>query len=559
MYTSFFGLNEKPFSITPNPRYLYMSERHTEALAHLIYGIKDSGGFIQLTGEVGTGKTTLIRSLLQRLPENADIALILNPQLSATEFLGAILTELGVPQPNDRTSLKELTDALNNYLLENYSKGCRTILIVDEAQNFAVDVLEQIRLLTNLETASQKLLQITLIGQPELRTMLSRVDLRQLAQRITGRYHLEPLSHDETEAYVRHRLSVAGGSGTIFTSQACRELYRLSGGVPRIINVIADRTLLGAFTCEEHEVSPRMVRRAAAEVYGEDADETVRGRAWLKVAGLAVGAAVLTGAAIFTSVRFATEQDSPSAAQVTTVPAQISAPAGDMVSPEPTVTEPAPVVTTTEAVASDFDLEQLIRENATLTDTRTAFNSLFSLWGVQFDQGNSRACEQAQSKNLYCLFQKGSLAQIERLDRPVIMTLRDYEGGIHQLVLAAIEDSNGIIAIADMQYAVPLSELLDLWYGEYLLLWKPQIGAVKAFYPGMRDPDIAWLRESLAEIQGNPIDPMNSDYFDKNLEARVRDYQVTKRLNVDGLVGRQTQIVINTDLRADAPRLVRAN
>ncbi|MDP7093110.1 MAG: AAA family ATPase, partial [Gammaproteobacteria bacterium] len=492
-----------------------MSERHTEALAHLIYGIKDSGGFIQLTGEVGTGKTTLIRSLLQRLPENADIALILNPQLSATEFLGAILTELGVPQPNDRTSLKELTDALNNYLLENYSKGCRTILIVDEAQNFAVDVLEQIRLLTNLETASQKLLQITLIGQPELRTMLSRVDLRQLAQRITGRYHLEPLSHDETEAYVRHRLSVAGGSGTIFTSQACRELYRLSGGVPRIINVIADRTLLGAFTCEEHEVSPRMVRRAAAEVYGEDADETVRGRAWLKVAGLAVGAAVLTGAAIFTSVRFATEQDSPSAAQVTTVPAQISAPAGDMVSPEPTVTEPAPVVTTTEAVASDFDLEQLIRENATLTDTRTAFNSLFSLWGVQFDQGNSRACEQAQSKNLYCLFQKGSLAQIERLDRPVIMTLRDYEGGIHQLVLAAIEDSNGIIAIADMQYAVPLSELLDLWYGEYLLLWRPQIGAVKAFYPGMRDPDIAWLRESLAEIQGNPIDPMNSDYFDK--------------------------------------------
>ena len=559
MYTSFFGLNEKPFSITPNPRYLYMSERHTEALAHLIYGIKDSGGFIQLTGEVGTGKTTLIRSLLQRLPENADIALILNPQLSATEFLGAILTELGVPQPNDRTSLKELTDALNNYLLENYSKGCRTILIVDEAQNFAVDVLEQIRLLTNLETASQKLLQITLIGQPELRTMLSRVDLRQLAQRITGRYHLEPLSHDETEAYVRHRLSVAGGSGTIFTSQACRELYRLSGGVPRIINVIADRTLLGAFTCEEHEVSPRMVRRAAAEVYGEDADETVRGRAWLKVAGLAVGAAVLTGAAIFTSVRFATEQDSPSAAQVTTVPAQISAPAGDMVSPEPTVTEPAPVVTTTEAVASDFDLEQLIRENATLTDTRTAFNSLFSLWGVQFDQGNSRACEQAQSKNLYCLFQKGSLAQIERLDRAVIMTLRDYEGGIHQLVLAANEDSNGIIAIADMQYAVPLSELLDLWYGEYLLLWKPQIGAVKAFYPGMRDPDIAWLRESLAEIQGNPIDPMNSDYFDKNLEARVRDYQVTKRLNVDGLVGRQTQIVINTDLRDDAPRLVRAN
>ena len=215
MYTSFFGLNEEPFSITPNPRYLYMSERHTEALAHLIYGIKDSGGFVQLTGEVGTGKTTLIRSLLQRLPDNADVALILNPQLSATEFLAAILEELGVSQPDKPDSLKALTDALNAFLLENHSKGRRTILIVDEAQNFAIDVLEQIRLLTNLETARQKLLQITLIGQPELRLMLARTDLRQLAQRITGRYHLEPLTRDETIQYIRHRLRVAGATGPI--------------------------------------------------------------------------------------------------------------------------------------------------------------------------------------------------------------------------------------------------------------------------------------------------------------------------------------------------------
>ena len=162
MYKTFFGLNETPFSITPNPRYLYMSERHTEALAHLIYGIKDSGGFIQLTGEVGTGKTTLIRSLLQRLPDNADVALILNPQLSATEFLASILAELGIALPANPDSLKALTDSLNRFLLKNHSEGRRTILIVDEAQNFAVDVLEQIRLLTNLETAKQKLLQIRL-------------------------------------------------------------------------------------------------------------------------------------------------------------------------------------------------------------------------------------------------------------------------------------------------------------------------------------------------------------------------------------------------------------
>jgi general secretion pathway protein A len=565
MYTSFFGLNEKPFSITPNPRYLYMSERHTEALAHLIYGIKDSGGFIQLTGEVGTGKTMLIRSLLQRLPGNADVALILNPQLSATEFLGAILTELDVPQPEDRSSLKELTDKLNSYLLDNYSQGRRTLLIVDEAQNFAVDVLEQIRLLTNLETASQKLLQITLIGQPELRTMLARNDLRQLAQRITGRYHLEPLSHTETEEYIRHRLKIAGATATIFSSQACRELYRLSGGIPRIINVIADRALLGAFTQEEHEVTPRMVRRAAEEVYGQEGAGELRRRTWVKIVGLAACVVAIIGAAVFTSIKFTTPASQSPAPPIAGAPAAVPV-AEPVIEPiiEPAMKEhlavaPELIAGAAEPAQSSTKLEQLIRDNAALTDTRTAFASLFSLWGVEFDLGNARACEQAQSKNLFCLFQKGSLAQIQRLDRPVILTVQDYAGGVHQLVLAEIEGATGIIAIGKSRYRIPLDEILDIWYGEYLLLWKPQIGAVKAFYPGMRDPDVPWLRQSLTEIQGNPIDPMNSDYFDENLEARVRDYQITKRLEVDGLVGQQTQIVINTDLHAGAPRLVRAN
>ena len=200
MYASFFGLSEKPFSITPDPRYLYLSERHAEALAHLIYGVKESGGFIQLTGEVGTGKTTLVRSLLQQLPDFADVAVVLNSQLSRVEFLSSICEELHVPLPEQRNSIKALTDALNVYLLENHSKGRRTILIVDEAQNLRVEVLEQVRLLTNLETAKQKLLQIILIGQPELRELLARNDMRQLAQRITGRYHLEPLTREETVA-----------------------------------------------------------------------------------------------------------------------------------------------------------------------------------------------------------------------------------------------------------------------------------------------------------------------------------------------------------------------
>lgn len=550
MYTSFFGLNEEPFSITPNPRYLYMSKRHTEALAHLIYGIKDSGGFIQLTGEVGTGKTTLIRSLLQRLPKNADVALILNPQLSSTEFLSAILEELGAPMPDKPESLKALTDALNRFLLENHSKGRRTILIVDEAQNFNIDVLEQVRLLTNLETARQKLLQITLIGQPELRTMLARRDLRQLAQRITGRYHLKPLSQADTEEYVRHRLQVAGSARTIFPQNSCRELYRLSGGVPRIINVIADRAMLGAYTQDEPEISPALIRRAASEVYGENPDLR-RNKPWFQVAALATIAIALIGAAAFTATRFMARNSGDTVASLTEPAAGSSLFAQS--------NDEAPLIDS-EMVAAE--LETLIENNPDKTDTRNAFADLFNLWGVEFDMNNDRACEQAQDQQLYCLFQRGSLAQIQKLNRPVILTLQDRAGMAHQVVLAALDKEDATIRLAGQDYKVPISEFTALWYGEYLLLWRPQIGAVKSFYPGMRDPDVAWLRDSLATIQGNPIDPVNAtdvDLFDEALEASVRNYQIARRLSVDGLVGQQTQILINSDLGARAPRLVRQN
>ncbi|HEY4975525.1 MAG TPA: AAA family ATPase, partial [Steroidobacteraceae bacterium] len=226
MYLSFFGIAEKPFAITPDPRYLYLSARHADALAHLVYGINEAGGFIQLTGEVGTGKTTTIRSLLARAPKNAEIALILNPRLSPGEFLLALCEELGMgADDSDAGNTKELVDLLNRYLLRAHSQGRRVVLIVDEAQNLAPEVLEHIRLLTNLETETQKLLQIILIGQPELRKLLAREDLRQLAQRITGRYHLDPLSRQETAAYVRHRMRVAGATADVFTRGALREVY----------------------------------------------------------------------------------------------------------------------------------------------------------------------------------------------------------------------------------------------------------------------------------------------------------------------------------------------
>ena len=277
MYASFFGINEKPFSITPDPRYLFLSERHAEALAHLVYGINEAGGFIQLTGEVGTGKTTVVRSLLTQAPKHAEIALILNPRMTPTEFLLAICEELGISVPAEsERSLKDLVDLLSRHLLAAHADGKRIVLVVDEAQNLAPEVLEQVRLLTNLETETQKLLQIILIGQPELRELLGRVELRQLAQRITGRYHLDPLSRDETVAYVRHRLRVAGATREIFGNGALREIHRLSGGVPRLVNIICDRALLGAFTEDRHAISAGIVRRAAGEVF----DKTIQPR-WL--------------------------------------------------------------------------------------------------------------------------------------------------------------------------------------------------------------------------------------------------------------------------------------
>src|SRR5579862_252088 len=269
MYLQHFGLAEKPFAITPDPRYLYLSGRHADALAHLVYGINEAGGFIQLTGEVGTGKTTTIRSLLARAPKTAEIALILNPRLSATELLRSLCEELGLGADDaGEAENKNLVDLLNRYLLRAHSLGRRVVLIVDEAQNLAPDVLEQVRLLTNLETNTQKLLQIILIGQPELRDLLDRNELRQLAQRITGRYHLCPLTVQETTAYVRHRLRVAGAINDIFTPSALREVHRLSRGVPRLINVLCDRALLGAYTQDRHQVGGAFVRRGAMEVFG---------------------------------------------------------------------------------------------------------------------------------------------------------------------------------------------------------------------------------------------------------------------------------------------------
>ena len=266
MYTGFFGLTSAPFSIAPNPDFLYLSPRHAEALAHLRFGLGEAGGFVLLTGEVGTGKTTVSRCLLQELDERAEVAFILNPTLSELELLAAICDELKIRYKKADASLKLLGDKIKNRLLKNHEAGKHTLLIIDEAQHLQPAVLEQLRLLTNLETNTRKLLQVILIGQPELQQLLKRNDLRQLAQRITARYHLLPLTLDEVKQYLKYRLQVAGCSRPVFSDGAVKRLFQLSGGIPRLLNLMADRALLGAYSQQQAMVSDKLVRQAASEI-----------------------------------------------------------------------------------------------------------------------------------------------------------------------------------------------------------------------------------------------------------------------------------------------------
>jgi general secretion pathway protein A len=548
MYTSFFGLNEKPFSITPDPRYLFMSERHGEALAHLVYGVTESGGFMQLTGEVGTGKTTLVRTLLlNRMPANADVAVVLNPQLSAREFLITICEELGIAVPADRSSIKALIDTLNHHLLDAHSDGRRTILVVDEAQNLAPDVLEEVRLLTNLETAKQKLLQIVLIGQPELRDLLARNDLRQLAQRVTGRYHLEPLSRDETAQYVDHRLKVAGALGEVFDAGAKREVFRLSQGVPRLINVICDRALLGAYTVESRRVNRRMVRRAAIEITGKTEKAT-----WPRWAIPAIG----MGAAVVIVAGFLQAFDE----RRNLIDASIDPPVAE-VSPEP-VPEPAAIVVETADIIEDegdpeVSLDAQLRMASELTSSESALMTLLDLWGVDYQRGQ-RGCTQAAAEGYECLFQRGSWSGLKQFDRPAILTLVDGRGAVHDVVLLAVNGAIIELSIGGVVVTHTLEEVTDMWFGEFLLLWRPPNGSSEALGPGSSGPGVAWLRQSLAAIDIRYQTAASApDVFDENLAEMVRLFQRDNRLDVDGLAGHQTQIIINTLLNPDStPRLL---
>ena len=559
MYSEFFGLNEKPFAITPDPRCLYMSARHTDALAHLLYGISESGGFIQLTGEVGTGKTTLIRSVLEQLPAKADIALILSPQLTTVEFLETIVQELRCPPPTERT-VKGHIDVLNTHLMQAHSEGRRVVLIVDEAQTLSPELLEQVRLLTNLETSKQKLLQIILIGQPELRELLDRPEMRQIAQRITGRYHLEPLRKDETRAYVSHRLRVAGTQNDIFTKSAINALYRYGRGIPRLINVIADRALLAAYTKDQRSVDAKLVSAAASEVFG------VRRKApwWPFATGVAGAAAIVFGVSNLGNTPVLPEPAPQQflgapAASPPPAPSQTAALALDVVAATP-ASDLAAAPPPHESAPHELPTLAKLREDPKFAlTTDAAIAELLAIWGAPYDPARGEPCIQAQERGLRCLYQRrGTLSELRRVNWPAILSLVGADGTEQPVVVTALGYDHVQLLANGSTFELPLAELSYYWFGDHLLLWRPGKAPGRDLMPGVNDEGVHWLRETLALLAGESAAVESSTLYDTALEQRVRAYQRAHQLTIDGIVGARTQIAMLAELNLpNTPSLVK--
>ena len=535
MYLDFYGLREPPFSITPDPRFVFLSERHRDALAHLLYGIGQGGGggFVQLTGEVGTGKTTLCRLLLEQLPENARVALVLNPRLSPVELLESIGEELRLDLTGRRGSLKSLVDGLNTYLLEAYGQGLRVVLIVDEAQNLSTEALEQIRLLTNLETHTQKLLQIILLGQPELRDMVARPELRQLSQRITARYHLTPLDPDETEAYVRHRLGVAGSTRMPFTRLALRRLHAHSGGVPRLINTIADRALMAGYAQDLAQIGERAVNLAAGEVLASPLKRWRMPRmGWFAGALIALCALVLWQ-----------------------WPRHVPAP------PPVSDTAPADMPATPARAAGPPVLDSLQLAQVIQGDSGSnagAWNRLLSLWtlrGSEVNAASAARCPPTVAPGVYCLRGSGSLAKLSALRRPVILRLAE-SGDEAWAVLLGIGEKNVRLAVGGDTFDIARRDLDQVWLGEYIALWRAPDYVPAWMRRGDSGAAIEWLRERLNASQEARVDSSGPAFFDAGIEAGVRRLQSAHGLVPDGIVGPETLLAL-TARDKDGPRLRR--
>jgi general secretion pathway protein A len=534
MYLEHYGLSEAPFSITPDPRFVYLSERHRDALAHLLFGIGQGGGggFVQLTGEVGTGKTTLCRLLLEQLPENVRVALVLNPRLSPPELLETICQELHIPLPARRSSLKALVDALNAYLLDAYAKGLRVVLIIDEAQNLSVEALEQVRLLTNLETDTQKLLQILLLGQPELRDILARDDLRQLAQRITARFHLTPLDATETEAYLRHRWAVGGGQRFPFTKLAVKRIHHHSGGVPRLVNIIAERALLGGYAHDEAQIGERWVDQAAREALAPRLSKLPR-----PTMAAVVGMVLAVAAALF----LLWPKAAPPPPPPVVAPAEVA---------------PAPVAEVVPYLPGDA-LDQRVRLAG--ASPQPAWSQLLGLWTVRAHEvtlADAANCPPVLAPGLFCLRGRASLDKLAALGRPALLRLRGAEGDAWAVLLGA--DAVRVrLWLGGGRFDTDRLALERAWRGDYAAIWRGPAFLAPLPVAGDSGPAADWIHDRLRDRAGLDTPDAGPAVLDAASLVAVRRVQTAHGLVADGVIGPETLLALASG-DSDGPRLRRS-
>jgi general secretion pathway protein A len=547
MYAGFFGLQHAPFSIAPDPRFLYMSERHREALAHLVYGIEGGGGFVLLSGEIGAGKTTICRCFLEQIPSHCKVAYIFNPWLTVDDLLKTICHEFQVEVRHGGTgpaTIKDHLDPLNGYLLRSHAAGEHNILIVDEAQNLTPDVLEQLRLLTNLETTERKLLQVILIGQPELRERLARPELEQLAQRVIARFHLGTLGKAETRQYIAHRMAVAGLRGPLpFADKALARIHALTGGVPRRINLLCDRALLGAYASGQHRVERAVVDKAAGEVFEPrrvtPAPADLRPpKSHLTTLGLGALGGALTAALLF-GVWTLAQRPAPVANPGATTAAASAAPLPSK--------DTAPPAEAPPPFGPPPFADLLQSENAALRE-------LGPLWGQPLPDADP--CARAEREQLQC-FRIGrmTLNGLRQLDRPAALTLRMPGQERGWALLTAMTGDTVTLQVGNQRWRMPLTALADIWRGEYTTLWRQPPGQSGRLGNGNRGPAAVWAAQQLERLQARGDLPASASGFDQ----RVRAFQEANGLDNDGIAGPMTFMLINLAADVAEPRLGKAS
>ena len=556
MYTQFFGLSSTPFSIAPDPRYLFMSERHREALAHLLFGLDSGGGFVLLTGEIGAGKTTVCRLFLEQIPPRCNVAYIFNPKQTVLELLQSICDEFGIDTANLASgpmTVKNFIDPLNAYLLATHAVKQNNVLIIDEAQNLSADVLEQLRLLTNLETNERKLLQIVLIGQPELRTMLAKPELEQLAQRVIARFHLDSLSADETVQYITHRLSVAGSAGAVpFTRAAMRRLHQRTRGVPRRINLLCDRALLGAYAAGKREVDTSTIELAAREVFGSDSftPSPTSGGRWRPLAfGIALVAVILGGSVVALQLQRPADTARTPLASATRVPLKPA-----VVSNASLVPKSDPISVPLEPPLSAAVSSMPAVVSSTVRDLPEAYRRLGKLWQLTLLGGEP--CAAAQKVGVYCFRSSKGLADIRQLDRPGVLTLFDNAHQNYYALLIGLNADRATLQVGEKTETVSLNALAHRWEGDYATFWRGPPEARRGIPKGASGPAVDWLVRHLALASGTPYQVASAERaFDAQLGMQVREFQLSQGLLPDGVAGAQTLMRLVSVTEANEPHL----